>query len=102
MRGRRRPFKRGDASRPPNGPGGPFRVRRQHRAVDDGPPPGAKFLLVLAIAFLLPLALHHFLILRRPALGFLFNGRRLAGRARAMADATPGAGREAAPGVSGS
>lgn len=37
--------------------------------------PGWKFLLVLAVATLLPLAAHHFLIRRSALLGYLFNGR---------------------------
>jgi len=52
-----------------------------------------KFSLVLACASVLPLAAHHFLILRRPLLRFLLNGRRAATPATATAaglPATPG------------
>jgi len=36
---------------------------------------GAKFLIVLATASIVPLAIHHFLIRRYDVLGYLFNGR---------------------------
>ena len=36
---------------------------------------GAKFLFVLAVASLVPLVLHHFLVRRVGLLGYLFNGR---------------------------
>lgn len=36
---------------------------------------GAKFLVVLAVATLLPLLAHHFLVRRSSVLGYLFNGR---------------------------
>lgn len=38
---------------------------------------GAKFALVLVVAMGLPLAAHHFLVLRLPWLRYLFNGKRL-------------------------
>ena len=36
---------------------------------------GVKFLIVLAIASIVPLTIHHFLIRRYDVLGYLFNGR---------------------------
>lgn len=36
---------------------------------------GIKFLIVLGVATLVPLAIHHFLIRRSPVLAYLFNGR---------------------------
>lgn len=39
--------------------------------------PGVKFLMVLAVAALLPLAAHHLLIRRSAVLGYLFNGKAL-------------------------
>lgn len=40
---------------------------------------GVKFLIVLTVASLVPLAIHHFLVRRGRVMGYLFNGR-LAGR----------------------
>ncbi|GAB2491752.1 glucans biosynthesis protein MdoC [Pseudoxanthomonas sangjuensis] len=37
---------------------------------------GAKFALVLCLGMGLPLAAHHYLVLRQPALRYLFNGKR--------------------------
>jgi glucan biosynthesis protein C len=36
---------------------------------------GGKFLIVLAVASMVPLAIHHFLVRRYDLLGYLFNGR---------------------------
>jgi glucan biosynthesis protein C len=51
---------------------------------------GVKFLIVLAIASMVPLAIHHFLIRRYDALGYLFNGRVGPGRSATIIPATPG------------
>lgn len=56
----------------------------------------AKFALVLCLSAGLPLAAHHFLILRAPWLRYLFNGKRAQGRgvqpptARVMTSSGPG------------
>lgn len=47
-------------------------------------PIAAKFVLVAALALGLPLAAHHFLILRRPWLRYLFNGKRIGPRDDAL------------------